>query len=126
MLRMIAVDGIDAIARSGDTHAADALLALAASPDRAVQAAAVVALKYAEVHLARYEKVRSVLPPDRSYLLDVVRANVRDVPQIVDPRRHLRSEPTTVDARPDLVSGGRRNGGVPSHHARVPQALVGG
>jgi len=124
MLRLIAVDGIDAIARSGDTDAAEALLALAASPDRAVQAAAVVALKYADAHRARYEKVRSVLSPDRLYLLDIVRASVHDVPQIADPRRHLRSEPTTVDARPDLASGERRNVGVPPHHARVPQALV--
>jgi hypothetical protein len=107
MLRMIAVDGLDAIARSGDTDAADALLALVASPDRAVQAAAVVALKYADVHRARYERVRSMLSPDRLYLLDVVRANVRDVPQVVDPHRHLRAEPTTLDARPDLASGRR-------------------
>jgi hypothetical protein len=123
MLRMMAVDGIDAIARSGDTDAADALLALAASPDRAVQTSAVVALKYAEAHRGLYEKLRSVLPPDRLYLFDVVRASVGDVPQIADPRRHLRSEPTSVDTRPDPASGSRRNGGAPSRHARVPQAL---
>jgi hypothetical protein len=126
MLRMMAVDGIDAIARSGDTGAADALLALATSPDRAVQTSAVVALKYAELHRVRYEKLRSVLSPDRLNLLDVVRASVRDIPQIADPCRHLRSEPTTVDARPDLASGARRNSGVPSRHTRVPQALVRG
>jgi hypothetical protein len=122
MLRMMAVDGIDAIARLGDADAADALLALATSSDRGVQALAVVALKYAEIHRDRYEKLRGVLSPDRLHLLDIVRANVRDVPQVADPRRHLRSEPTTVDARPDLASGARRNSGVPSHQARVPQA----
>jgi hypothetical protein len=121
MLRLIAVDGIDAIARSGDTDAADVLLALATLPDRAVQAAAIVALKYAVAHRTRYEKVRSMLSPDRLYLLDVVRASVHDVPQIADP---LRSEPTTIDARPDPASGERRNVAVPRHHARVPQALV--
>jgi hypothetical protein len=122
MLRMLAVDGIDAIARTGNTVAADALVALASSSDRAVQASAVMALKYAEVHGARFEALRRVLPPDRLYLLDVVRARVRDVPQIADPRRHLRAAPMTVDSRPDLVTGARRHSGSPSRDARVPQA----
>jgi HEAT repeat protein len=123
ILRMMAVDGIEAIARAGDTDAADALLALAASPDRGVQASAVVALKYSEIHRAHYEKLRGALSPDRLYLLDIVRASVRDVPQVTDPRRHLLSEPTTVDTRPDLESGARRNSGVPSPDARVPRAV---
>ena len=78
MLRMVAVDGIEAIALGGDTDAAEALLELAASPDRGVQASAVVALKYAEAHQSRYERVRAVLAPERLYLLDVVRIDVRD------------------------------------------------
>lgn len=126
IVKMMAVDGIDAIARSGDTDAADILLALAASPDRGVQTAAVVALKYADIHHAHYEKLQGVLSPDRLYLLDIVRANVRDVHQITDPRRHLHSEPTTVDARPDPASGERRNVGPTSHQSRVPRAPVGG
>jgi hypothetical protein len=125
MLRMMAVDGIEAVARSGDTNAADALLALTASPDRAVQALAVIALKYSDAHRTHYEKVRSMLSPDHLYLLDVVRANIHNVPQIADPRRHLRSEPTTVDTRPDLASGKRRNVEMPPQSARVPQARIG-
>jgi hypothetical protein len=124
MLRMMAVDGIDAISLTGDTDAADALLSLASSSDRAVQASAVVALKYAPAHSAHYDKLRSVLPPDRLYLLDVVRANVRDIPQIRDPRKHLLSEPTTVDTRPDPVSGERRNVGMSPGQARVPKASM--
>lgn len=122
MLRMIAVDGIDAIARMGDADAADALVALAAVEDRGVQATAVVALKYTATHRGHYERLRDVLTPDRLYLLDVVRASVRDVPQIVDPRRHLLSEPSTVDTRPDPETGERRNSREPPESARVPRA----
>jgi len=120
VLRLIAVDGIEAIARTGDDAAADALVTLAASPDRAVQAAAVVALKYADAHRGRYEELRDTLPEDRRYLFDVVRANVDEVPQVDDPRRHLLAQPTTVDARPDPASGERR-GELPAERARPPR-----
>jgi HEAT repeat protein len=121
VLKLIAVDGIEAIARTGDDAAADALVTLAASPDRAVQAAAVVALKYADAHRGRYEELRNTLPEDRQYLFDVVRANVDEVPQIDDPRRHLLAQPTTADARPDPASGERR-GELPGERARPPRA----
>jgi hypothetical protein len=121
ILRMIAVDGIDAIAQIGDTHAMEALLSLAMSSDRAVQASAVVALRYVEVNNSHYEHLREILPPDRLYLLEIVRANIQDIPQIIDPRRHLRSEPVTLDTRPDLTSGIRRNSDVPSQRLRAPQ-----
>ena len=100
MLRTVAVDGIDAIARTGDTAAADVLLALATSSDRAVQAMAIVALKYADAHSERFASLRDRLPADRLYLLDIVRAGVRDVPQVADPCRHLAGEETTTDLRP--------------------------
>jgi HEAT repeat protein len=121
VLKLIAVDGIEAIAGTGDADAAEALVTLAASPDRAVQAAAVVALKYSDAHRARYEELRDALPEDRRYLLDVVRANVEEVPQIDDPRRRLRAEPTVADARPDPRSGERRRE-LPERGARPPQA----
>jgi hypothetical protein len=44
-LRLIAVDGIAALSRNGDLHATSLLRKLVASPDRAVQAAAMVVLK---------------------------------------------------------------------------------
>jgi hypothetical protein len=121
VLRLIAVDGIEAIAQIGDAAAADALVTLTASSDRAVQAAAVVALKYSDAHRARFDELRETLPADRRYLLDVVRADVRDVPQIDDPRRHLAAEPTTRDARPD-ASSGKRRAELPTERARPPRA----
>lgn len=126
IVKMMAVDGIEAIARSGDRDAADALLTLASSADRGVQAAAVVALKYADIHRAHYEKLRSVFSQDRLYLLDLIRANVRDVPQIDDPTRHLRSAPTTVDARPDAASSKRRSVGPTPQQTGVPRVPFGG
>ncbi len=120
ILRTVAVDGIDAIARSGDERATNALVALTSSADRAVQASAVVALKYLPTKTA-FERLADKLPQDRRYLLNLVRADVREVPQISDPRRHLRAEPSTVDRRPDLNSGQARNGGPAPASARVPQ-----
>jgi hypothetical protein len=121
VLKLIAVDGIEAIAGTGDADAAEALVTLAASSDRAVQAAAVVALKYSDADRARYEELREKLPEERRYLRDVVRANVDEVPQIDDPRRDLRADPTVPDARPDPTSGERRRE-LPERRARPPRA----
>lgn len=124
VLKLIALQGIEAIARSGDDDAAEALVALAASPDRAVQAEAVVALKYAEGHRQRYEELAKTLPHDRLYLLDLMRADVHDVPQVEDPRRHLVGGSTTVDARPNLASGERRHE-LDARRTRPPRAANG-
>jgi hypothetical protein len=119
-LRLVAVDGIDAIARTGNTQAADLLVALVASPDRAVQAAAVIALKYSSRHRDRFEEACALLPADRGYLIDVRRADVREVPQIADPRRHLRGAPFTTDTRPDPVTFQRRNDTAAPGNRRAP------
>lgn len=120
-LRLVAVDGIEAIARAGDINAADTLLALTSSTDRSVQAAAVVALKYSDLYREHFERLHTLLPADRLHLLDVRRATVQDVPQVSNPLRHLRDPPTTSDARPDPDSGERRNG-PHSRKAGIPQA----
>jgi len=114
-LRLVAVDGIEAVVRTGDAQAADLLLMLVASPDRAVQAAAIVALKYSEHHRDRFARACAMLPPDKAYLADLRRATVWDVPQIADPRRSLRGDPVTVDSRPDPITTERRH----SHEART-------
>jgi hypothetical protein len=121
-LRLIAVDGIEAIARTGDPNAADELVSLVSSVDRAVQAAAVVALKYSDVQGDRVARLRTLLPPDRADLLDIRRAHVTEVPQVSDPRRHLWDLPGTMDTRPDPETGERRNGLPPakSPSPRVP------
>lgn len=123
--RLIAVDGIDALARAGDTQAADSLVTLASSTDRSVQAAAVVALKYDDLHREHFERVRAALPAERAYLLDVLRASVRDVPQVVDPRQHLVAESAAVDPRPDPETGERRDGSAPSSSRRAPRVQAG-
>jgi len=119
-LRLVAVDGIEAVARAGHAPAADLLVTLAASADRAVQAAAVVALKYSEPYRDRFERVRAMLPREKAYLAELQRADVRDVPQVADPRRHLRGDAVTSDTRPDPIRTERRNSHEPSRTRRVP------
>lgn len=97
MLRSVAVEGIEQIASQGSQEAIDALLPLVQSADRLVQATSVVALKYLNVPL---ERLRSLLPEDRPYLLEIARVDIRDVPQIRDPRCHLRAEWTSSTGRP--------------------------
>ncbi len=75
-----------------------------------------------EIHRDHFERVRAALPADRSHLLDIRRATVRDVPQVSDPRRHLRKEPKTIDSRPDPETGERRvDAPAPSPKARAPR-----
>lgn len=116
MLRSIAVDGIEQIARQENSQAVEALMTLCNSSDRLVQASSVVALKYLNVPL---DRLRSAVPRDRLYLLDLVRVDIRDVPQIMDPRQHLRAEVAAGTGRPNPESKAEPSRS-PDRKSRVP------
>src|SRR5690606_6281511 len=96
-------------------EAVDALMALTRSPDRAVQAAAVVALTHNVFGTDRVARLRTSLPEDRRFLLDVRRAQIDDVPQISDPTRHLAGKPQSRDERPAPEAGSRSAGPANRH-----------
>ncbi|HEX6150109.1 hypothetical protein [Nocardioides sp.] len=122
-LRLTALDGIEAMAVGGVESAADALLDLVTSNDRAVQAGAVVALTHAEGFSDRLARVRELLPENRQYLLDVRRVDVRDASQIADPTGTL-SGILTTDNRPDPNTGEVR-GAPTGPHRQTPRAAGG-
>jgi hypothetical protein len=113
-LRLTAVDGIEAIA-DDEREAVDALMALTRSPDRAVQAAAVDALTRSAFGADRVARLRTSLPEDRRFLLEVRRAQIEDVPQISNPTRHLAGTPRSRDERPAPDASSRPAGPANRH-----------
>lgn len=118
-LRLIALGGLERLARDGETAAWNDLERLACSDDRAVQIGAVAALKFGGPAGAM-GRLRELLPSDRHYVFDVTRPSVRDVPQIADPRRHLRGPERTAGDRPTPegthsaeTDAGKRRKGIP-------------
>lgn len=98
-LRLTALDGLEILARAGDEQAWRDIERLASSADLGVQAGAVAALKFGGRDEA-LTRLRRQLPVNRFYLFDIRRPNVRDVPQIADPRRHLAGREVSSGERP--------------------------
>lgn len=103
-LRLTAVDGLERLGRAGDIEAWQDLERLASSADRAVQMGAVAALKFGGQDEA-VARLRRLLPADRRFLFDITRPDVRDVPHVVDPRRHLAGREMSTGTRPPLNGG---------------------
>ena len=89
IIRTTAIEGIGYLAKRGSQKAMNSLLEFLAIPSISIRRASIQEiLKVSKKHR---EEIVSHLPPDFHYLLDVVPKNVRDVPQIKNPKRHLKS-----------------------------------
>ena len=105
ILRTTAVDGVERLARRGNERALDALLEFLDVPSVSVRRASVQAIL--AVAPDDRERVLERLPRDFHYLLDVRQAQVTEVPQVKDPRKHLRDKkPGRTPAPPAVAPDG--------------------
>lgn len=91
-LRVQAVEGLETLAREGVPGAIEALVDMVEAPTLTVRAVSVVALNDLDGASEARDRAVARLTPAFRYLADLHRVDVRDVPQVTDPRRHL-SEP---------------------------------
>lgn len=90
VIRTTAVDAIaDLAVRGQHEEAEEALIAFLDLPSFSLRRAAVTGLKSAPRGEELRERIASCLPDDEQFLLDIQKADVRDVEQIADPTRHL-------------------------------------
>jgi len=116
VLRTTAVEGVGALAVQGEERAVNALFEFLSIPSISIRRSSVQALL--AIDKGWRDKIAEHLPKDAHYLLDIVAKDVREVPQVKDPRRHLRkrdpqvseipSPPDFDGGRPDGSRGGER------------------
>lgn len=90
IIRTTAVEGIGYLAKKGKKEALNALFEFLASPSISIRRASVQELLKVDKRLR--EKISASLQKEFHYLLDIAQKNVRDVPQVKNPKRHLKDK----------------------------------
>jgi hypothetical protein len=102
ILRTTAIEGIGRLAQRGNKGALDALLEFLDIPSISIRRASIQTLL--SVEPGYRERIAERLPADFRYLLDVRATPVTNVPQVKDPRKHLReAKPTDKPLPPQLA-----------------------
>jgi hypothetical protein len=89
ILRTTAIEGIGQLAAQGSESAFETLFATVELPSISIRRAAVQAVLATDAGYGYRDRLSALLPDEQQFLLDVKRVDVRDVPQVGDPRRHL-------------------------------------
>ncbi|MCH8297886.1 MAG: hypothetical protein IH873_07445 [Chloroflexi bacterium] len=104
VLRTAAVEGIGALAMRGNARATESLFEFLSIDSISIRRASVQTLL--AVDKGMRDRIAEYLTPDSRYLLDVRPLAVTDVPQVDDPRKHLReSQPREKHTPPDPLQG---------------------
>lgn len=101
-LRVQAVEGLEALAKSGVSPAIDGLVECAGAGSLTVRAVSLAALAEIEGVGERRADATARLAPDDRYLAGLRRVDVRDVTQVADPRVHLRDSEREGRPAPDI------------------------
>ncbi len=102
MVALDAIDGIEKLADDGNTDALDVLVKAAQVNSNAVRGAALTALSARGERWEHLQRAMSTLPFELHALAGLRRVNVRDVPQIRDPRIHLLGDGNLAARAPAL------------------------
>lgn len=117
ILRTTAVEGVGYLAAEGSREALDALFEFLKQPSLSIRRAAVQSILSTPGGGRMRRRIASLLPAEHQFLLDLKPVDVRDVPQIEKPQRHLsevgrreRTEapPDFPGREPDAEEGGKR------------------
>jgi hypothetical protein len=104
ILRTTAIEGVGQLAERGNKQALEALLEFLDIPSISIRRASIQAILSAEPTYR--DKIAERIPPAFRYLLDVRPAQVTEVPQVQNPRKHLRDDkPIAKPLPPELALG---------------------
>lgn len=90
ILRTTAVDGVGYLAEQGDKEALKSLFEFISIPSISIRRAAVHGIMSTSKDKKVREKLKELLPNEQHFLLDLKPIDVRDVPQIKNPKQYLK------------------------------------
>jgi hypothetical protein len=106
ILRTTAAEGVGYLAAAGDRQALESLFEFLQVPSLSIRRATVQAILDTREGPQLRDRIAAFLPNDQRFLLDLGRPDIREVPQIEDPQRHLRDAARQVEkGPPDRLPG---------------------
>lgn len=115
IIRTAAIDGVAELAKDGDERAQRLLMDCVRLPSFSIRRAAIMGLLALRDADHYREEIKSLLPADQHFILEMRKVDVKDVPQVKDPTRHLRDRlrEGKLSAPPKLDLDGQSDDGPP-------------
>ena len=92
ILRTTAVEGVEYLSKAGNEDAQKTLFDFLKVPSLSVKRASVQAILATVRDKGKLEKLKSALPEDERFLLEIKRVDLKAVPQIEDPQKDLKPD----------------------------------
>jgi len=112
ILRTTAVDGVARLAGRKNASAFTSLFEFLAQPSFSIRRAAAHGILAAPNGRRYASRIADLLPSDQRFILDMKRIDVRDVPQVRDPRKHLPERIRSREGAPKPVQNIAASGGA--------------
>ncbi len=90
ILRTTAVEGVEYLSEMGVEEAKKTLFDFLELPSISIRRAAIQAIYATVKDESKLKELKSRIPKDQQYLLNIKRVEVKDVPQIKDPTKYLK------------------------------------
>ncbi|MGH9927187.1 MAG: HEAT repeat domain-containing protein [Nitrososphaeraceae archaeon] len=121
ILRTTAIEGIRYLAEQGNEEAVKTLYAFLEIPSISIRRASIQALLSNRKDEQTRRQISEMIPKEHQFLLDLRPAKVEDVPQIVDPTRHLKPANKSIEQinPPELPDA--NNSGKVSRAPKTPE-----
>ena len=110
VLRTTAIEGVGRLAVQGNEAALPALFEFLSIASISVRRASVQAILAVNPKLRK--KAAEALPADHRFLLDIVPKDVREVPQVQNPKKHLPDKKPANKPKPPAMTDGQYKGGT--------------
>jgi hypothetical protein len=124
ILRTTAVEGIGYLATEGNTQALEVLVSFVQHPSFSIRRAAVQSVLATKPNREIRNQVKSMLPPDQQFLLELKQPTVNEVLQIKDPTAHLSEQARNSPAVPPPSFPGQepKSGSAPQQEPKPSSA----
>lgn len=104
ILRTTAIDGVARLARRKNPKALASLFEFLTQPSFSVKRAAAQGILAAPNGRKLSSRIANLLPSDQRFILDMKHVDVREVPQVKDPRKHLPERVRSRESAPKPIA----------------------
>lgn len=99
IIRTTAIEGIKYLAQEGDEDALNVLFECLNQPSISIRRASIQAILSVRKDESSLQRIKDILPESQQFLLNLRQASLKDVAQISNPQKHLRTPDSQEELR---------------------------